>query len=246
VKSSLLTTLVALALAGCSGAQTATDTEVSKSDFHYRLARNYYNDRNIAMTQRELHESLRLDPANAEALHLRGFVLMGLNDLPGAAASLSEALRVKPDLQEARNNLGTVLMAQGRWAEAVEIIKPLLEDPLYPTPAFAHGNVGWAYFQAGDLPNARKHLDMSVFLNPRFCLGWNFLGLLHMQTKNPRAAREAFEKAVKVCPKYAEPWYYLGVMHQQEGDGPGADAAFAKCAEAGEDTPIGKRCKARR
>ena len=27
------------------------------------------------------------------------------------------------------------------------MLEPLLEDPLYPTPAFAQGNVGWAYFQ---------------------------------------------------------------------------------------------------
>lgn len=241
---SVLAALVVVAL-GCSGAQVSDD-RIAKSEFHYKLARNYYTDRNLAMTQREIHEALQLNPNNAEALHLKGFVLMGLNDLSGASVALRQALVAKPDLQEARNNLGTVLIAQEQYAEAIEILKPLLEDALYPTPAFAQGNVGWAYYKLGDLSTARRHLETAVFLNPRFCLGFNNLGLVHRDQKNPRAAREAFEKAIKVCPKYAEPFYHLGVLLQESGDLNGAASAFATCEELATDSALGKRCAARR
>ena len=233
-----------LGLAACGASQSSDDT--AKSDFHYRLARNYYNDRNLAMTQRELHESLRLDPRNHEALHLRGFVRMGLNDQAGAVADFNAALAVKPDFQECRNNLGSALLALGQFQQAIEVLKPLLEDPLYPTPAFAQGNVGWAYYELKDFESARRHLEMAVFLNPRFCVGYNNLGLLHRDTGNPRGAREAFEKATRTCPTFAEPWYHLGVMLQQAGDTGGADQAFQKCAEAAPESAIGRRCSARR
>jgi len=231
-------------LCACGASQSADDT--AKSDYHYRLARNYYNDHNIAMTQRELYEALKLDGKNVEALHLRGFVRMGLNDQAGAVADFRTALTIKPDFQECRNNLGTALLAEARYEEAIAVLKPLLEDPLYPTPAFAHGNIGWAYYQIKDFDAARRHLEMSVFLNPRFCLGFNNLGLLFRDTGNSRSAREAFEKATRTCPTFAEPWYHLGVMLQESGDAAGAEEAFRKCADAAPETAIGRRCAARR
>jgi len=231
-------------LAACSGAQVSSD-DAAKADFHYRLARNYYTDHNIAMTQRELHEALRLDPGHAEAHHLKGFMLMGLADPDGAAAEFRAALAAKPDLHEARNNLGSVLISQGRFEEAIQVLKPLTEDALYSTPAFAHGNIGWAYLQLGDVSSARRYLEMAVFLNPRFCLGYNNLGILHKDTGNRGAARESFEKAVKNCPKYAESWYYLGVLHQEANEPGPAQAAFEKCAEFAAETRLGQRCKVR-
>ncbi len=119
-------------------------------------------------------------------------------------------------------------------------------DALYPTPAFAHGNIGWAYYQVKNFDAARRHLEMSVFLNPRFCLGFSNLGLLYRDTGNSRGAREAFEKATRTCPTFAEPWYHLGVMLQESGDAAGAEEAFRKCAEAAPETAIGRRCAARR
>jgi len=229
--------------AGCSGVTVSDDA--AKADFHYRLARNYYNDHNIAMTQIELHECFKVDPGHAEGHHLKGFMLMGLADLDGAAAEFKEALKTKSDLYEARNNLGTVLIQQGRFSEAIATLKPLTEDQLYPTPAFAHGNLGWAYYQSGDLVSARKHLEMAVFLSPRFCVGYNNLSIVLKEQRNPRGAREALQKAIKACPKYAEAYYHMGVLLQEASE-PGASDAFGKCAELAPETTVGKRCLARR
>jgi Flp pilus assembly protein TadD len=240
----LLAATLAAAVAACSGA-SVKEGDAGKAEFHFKLARNLYGERNLPMAQRELHMALKLNPGHAEAWHLKGFILMGLDDLPGSAAAFQEALRLNPELQESRNNLGTVYIAQGLYEDAVRTLKPLTEDPLYSTPAFAHGNLGWAYYQLGDTSSARRHLEMSVFLNPKFCLGHNNLGMLHRDLGNLRVARESFEKAVQWCPKYDEPYYHLGVLLQQQGDAEGARAMFAKCAEVGGESPMGKRCKAR-
>lgn len=238
--------LVAVAwLAGCSGA-TVSDDARAKADYAYRLASNYYADRNIAMTQRELHNALQQDPNHAQALNLRGLVRMGLKDMNGAVADFQHVLKVDPKFQEARNNLGSALIASGRYHEAIEVLRPLLEDPLYPTPAFAHGNVGWAFFQTQDLSSARRHLEMAVFLNPRFCVGYCNLGQVHKALGNRRDAITALEKATRTCPQYAEPFYHLGVIHQEAGDLERADEAFRTCAELAPDTAIGKRCAIRR
>ena len=229
----------------CSGMETSKEDVTKTSEFHYKLASNYYTDHNIAMTQRELYEALRINPNHAEAHFLKGFVLIGLDDLHGAETELREALRCNADHFEARNNLGTVLLAQGRFDEAIKTFQPLLETPLYPTPAFAHANIGWAWYQMGNLTEARRSTEMAVFLNPGFCLGYNSLGMIFRDMKNPRQAREQFEKAVKLCPKYAEGWYNLGVLLQGAAEMDAAEAAFAKCQEAAPDSPMGKRCAAR-
>lgn len=233
------------AFQACSGSGPSQD-DASRADYHYRLARNYYNDRNIAMTQRELHTALTLDPSHAEAHHLKGFVLMGLQNYDGAAAEFRETLRLKPDHFEARNNLGATLIAQDRFDEAIQALTPLVEEPLYPTPALAHYNIGYAYHRIGDRSGARRHLEMALFLAPGMCKAANALGLLLQDIGDAKGAREAFERAVKQCPKFAEPYYHLGVMLQKADDHVSAEAMFARCAEIAPDTTVGRRCKARR
>jgi len=231
---------------GACGLQNSARDKSAQAEFHYKLARNYYSDRNIAMCQRELHTALTLDPKHAEAHHLKGFVLLGLKQYDQAVAEFEETLRIKPDHYEARNNLGAALLALGRFEEAIAVLTPLLSEPLYPTPAFAYGNVGYAYFRLGDLDKARQHLEMAVFLNPAFCVGYNNLGQVYKEMGRSQDAISAFMKAIKICPKYAEPYYHLGTIHQTAHQLATASEFFQKCAELAEGTPLGDRCRARR
>lgn len=236
--------LAIMLMAGCAGTG-ANATNQAKAEYAYKLASNYYADRNIAMTQRELHNALKLDPNHVQALNLRGFVRLGLKDIGGAIADFQQVLNLDPDFQEARNNLGSALIAQGRYHEAIEVLEPLLEDPLYPTPAFAQGNVGWAYFQLQQYADAKRHTAMAVFLNPRFCVGLNNLGQICKAMGDIREAVSNLEKAIKTCPMYAEPYYHLGVIYQEMGQLTEATAAFAKCVELAPETALGKRCAIR-
>lgn len=242
----LLTAVLALAVVAASGcARTISSDDQAKSTFHLRLARNFYNEHNIAMTQRELHEALRLDPSNADARFLKGILLMGMRDFEGAAHEYKLALQFKPDLREARNNLGVVLIELGNPAEALNVLKPLLEDPLYATPYLAYANTGRANMELGEYDLARKNYDWSVFLNPKFCLGYLNLGFVYQKKRMNRDAQENFEKAIRFCPDFGEPYYHLGVLLQNAGKMDEAAAAFEKCSSLLRDSPMGKRCQAR-
>lgn len=230
---------------GCLGAMS-NEEAARKADYHYRLARNYYNDRNIAMTQRELHIALSLDPNHVEAHHLKGFMLMGLKDYEGAAAEFKECLRLKPDHYEARNNLGAVYLAQGRYEEAIQVITPLISEPLYPTPALAHHNLGYAYYMLGDLSLARRHLEMALFLAPTMCKSAAILGQVYKDMKDFEMAKERLERAIQLCPNYAEPYYHLGLLLMMTNEEAKAREMFQKCAELAPGTTVGKRCQARR
>jgi len=235
-----------LVLCGSCGFQDASRDKSAQAEFHYKPARNYYSDRNIAMCQRELHTALSLDPNHAEAHHLKGFVLLGLKQYDQAVAEFEQTLRLKPDHYEARNNLGAALIALERFEEAIKVLTPLLSEPLYPTPAFAFGNVGYAYYRLKDMEKARQHLEMAVFLNPMFCVGYNNLGQVYKDMGRQEDAVTAFTKATKICPKYAEPYYHLGAIYQAAKKLSTASEFFQRCAELAEGTPLGNRCQARK
>ncbi|HOA12646.1 MAG TPA: tetratricopeptide repeat protein [Myxococcota bacterium] len=235
--------LGAAAGAGCGREISAEDVE--KSIFHYRLAGNFYKEGNIAMTRKELHDSLKLDPSNAEARFLQGIMNMGLRDFEGAEREFRMALQFKPDLREARNNLGLVLIELHNPTEAITTLEPLLQDPLYPTPYLAHANIGRAFMEMGDLESARKAYDMAVFLNPKFCLGYLNLGHVFLKKHMVRDAQENYEKVTRFCPDFGESYYHLGVIHQKAGRTTEAMEAFEKCASLLKDSPTGKRCMAR-
>lgn len=246
LKSELFTVWIFLVTTVACATTLTSQDRLEQAEFHYKLARNYYNDRNIAMTQRELHTALTLNPEHVEAHHLKGFLLLGLQKYDAAVAEFRETLRLKPDHHEARNNLGAALMAQERFEEAVQVLEPLADEPLYPTPSIAHYNLGYCYYRLGDLAKARQHLETSLFLTPGMCKASNALGLVLQQMGDIRGAREAFENATKQCPSFAEPYYNLGVMLQRLGDAQTADAMFARCAELARGSDMGKRCEARR
>jgi Tfp pilus assembly protein PilF len=238
--------VLVLVLCTSCGLQNSSTDKSAQAEFHYKLARNYYSDRNLAMCQRELHTALSLDPNHAEAHHLKGFVLLGLRQFDEAIAEFEETLRIKPDHYEARNNLGAALIALERFEDAIAVLTPLLGEPLYPTPAFAHGNVGYAYYRLKDLDKARQHLEMAVFLNPMFCVGYNNLGQVYEAMGRQEDAIAALTKATKFCPKYAEPYYHLGAIYQALQKLSTASELFQRCAELAEGTPLGNRCQARR
>jgi len=71
-----------------------------------------------AFAERSLRQSLRLRPANAEALNTLGSVLRTQERTDEARAAFEQALAVAPKHGAACFNLGKLLLAQKRWQEA--------------------------------------------------------------------------------------------------------------------------------
>jgi Flp pilus assembly protein TadD len=82
-----------------------------------------------------------------------------------AIGHLEQAIPLKPDCAEAHNNLGVILLQQGKVAEAIGH----LQQALHCKPDYddAHYNLGCAFFQQGDVPEAIEHLEQALRLRPR-------------------------------------------------------------------------------
>ena len=74
-----------------------------------------------------LMEARRLEPGNPVVEANLGSLALDAGDLPKAAGHLEEAIRIDPDLHQARFNLARALARQGRRADALREAETLLQ-----------------------------------------------------------------------------------------------------------------------
>ena len=96
-------------------------------------------------------QAVTYDPTNATYLANLGNARRATGDLEGAAEAYRRALDRAPDLGDAANGLGVVLVQQQRAAEAVPWLERAARDPGFLE---AHLNLGIALQQAGQLARA--------------------------------------------------------------------------------------------
>lgn len=231
-------------LAGCGSAEAERRQREQKAEFHFKLAAGYFHNHNIELAIRELVRAFDFEPEHAESRYLYGFILFGRKRFEEAAENFRRALARNPKFYAARNHLGVTYLELERFHEAIEVIEPLLKEPLYTTPYLAHNNIGWAYLRLGNLRNAEKHLRMAVFINPKFCLGHFNLGLLAKEMRDLTAAVGHLEDATRLCADYAEAWWQLGEVLAATSFERSQDA-FRRCHALRGDAPLGRRCAAR-
>ena len=235
----LVSVLVVASTAGCDRGRT---DRLAQAEYHYKLANNFFYDKNPQSALEELYQVLAIDDHHAPAHHLLGFIYFGRRDNVRALKHFQMAVAIDPDFDEAVANLGNLYLAMEQWEAAIPLFEKLLGKPLYRTPHLAHNNVGWAKLSLGDLAAARHHFEMAIFLNPKFCLGHNNLGRLYAQQGRTELALEHFHKAVELCPLYQEPHYFLGRIYAALAAPEQSAKHFRRCFELGRDAPYGRRC----
>ena len=200
-------------------------------------------------------KAVDLDPDNADAQLLAATVYVAFCAYSPDECHLAEAerharvaLKTKPDFREARNTLGSILVNERKYDEAIATLRPLTEDILYATPEIAWGNLGWAHLEKGDLDAGINALKRGLALQPAFCWGANKLGLAYERKGDLSAAEAAFNQAIETdrpqCKQFAEPYEGRARVRERLGDKPGAKADLEKCKALGEGSVVAKRCGA--
>ncbi len=226
---------------GCGASQKEIETK-KQIDVDYEMAVNYFNAGETSMAIRSLALVLASDPDHADANHLMGFIRLGRRQYDEAITHFKRALATNPNMLNCKNNLGTAYMFQERWEDAAVIFEELSKSPLYTSPWIAYGNLGWAYYKMGMLPEALEQTRLSVDVNPKFCLGLNNLGIiLEEMHREPEAAKN-YKEAIENCPSYPEPNLHLGLISASQGDVPAAYKYFKRCHELTPKSDLGEQC----
>jgi len=239
----LASTLACAALLGCSGTQARDEARAEQSEYHFQLAYGYYLSNESPMAIRELREALVHDDRNTSALLLLGVIFQGRRDFVNAEHYYRTALDISPNLHEARNNLGTVLLHTERWDEAVELFSALTRVDIYNTPQHAHNNLGWALYNLGRYQEALDQFELAIMFEPDYCLAYNNKGMALERLGHTRDAQRAYDGAVRRCATYAEPHYRLAVLLVQSSDEvERAFELFQRCYDMQPESLYGQRC----
>jgi protein O-GlcNAc transferase len=161
----------------------------------------------LAEAERLYRQVCAADPNRFEALHRLGVVAHQLGR-PDAADILARALALRPDVAEAHNDLGVVLGARGRLAEAAAAFARAAA--LRPDYAEAHNNLGAALRRLGKIEEAVAHYERVAALAPDSAGAHNNLANALMELGRLDAAIAHYDRALALAPDFAPAHYNRG------------------------------------
>ena len=136
------------------------------------------------------------DPDHVAALHRLGVVAHQLGR-PDAPDILARAVALRPDVAEAHNDLGVVLGARGRLAEAAAAFERAAA--LRPDYAEAHANLGGALRRLGRTEEAVAHYERVAALAPNSAGAHNNIANALMELGRLDAALAYYDKALALA-----------------------------------------------
>jgi tetratricopeptide (TPR) repeat protein len=184
--------------------------------FGLRLQANEPAPDLLQRARRMVSEAGRDRRARALALHAIGRVYdEKLSQWEEANRSYRDALRLEPRLAMSRNNVGILLMAQGRVEEAERwYLEAIRADPNY---AYAHYNLGLLLHQQGRLAEAERSYREAIQLDPDYAAAHNNLGLLLNDLGQRDHAETSFREAIRLNPSDAAAHNELGHLLSHQG-----------------------------
>jgi tetratricopeptide (TPR) repeat protein len=173
-------------------------------------------------------------PSGREPAHLhysQGVGLLSSGDLLGAKAELRQALRLQPDLVQARFSLGTALYLSGDVDSAIDAYRTVIRQQ--PDLAHAHLHLGTALMVTHDWAGAHSALRTAVSLQPDSVSAHYNLGLVRNRLGDRPGAIESYREALRLRPDHAEAHYHLGLALKQNKQETEAAQEFLTAAKAG-------------
>jgi Tfp pilus assembly protein PilF len=144
----------------------------------------------------------------------------------------------------ALNSLAVIDLHFAAPEKAIDHARKALEQKFYSDRYSALANLGWAYFNAGDLVSATSELRQSVLLNPDFCVGRYRLAQVYLEGG---LIEQSIEQAVQVvdderCP-IQDAHRVLGAARMRAGLDQDAKIAFATCVEVAPRSCLAVECQ---
>jgi tetratricopeptide (TPR) repeat protein len=197
----------------------------------------------------QVAKALEIDPKNAKAINLRGWVAYKQQRLDAAKTDLDAAIQLAPAFPVPYNNRGVLLVDQKQFEAAVKDFSKALE--LAPETAIYHTNRGNALFGKGDFKAAVADYSKAVELTPDLTdalngLAWFLATCPEASLRDPAKAEELAQKLVGLTK--TEDWSYLDTLAASFAAAGKFEEAVKQQTRATELAPEGKQavCAARK
>jgi len=169
--------------------------------------------------------------AEAARAYEHGRTLIARGEMMAATVALRDALRLRPDLAEARASLGLALYAMGDLDGAVEELRGLLR--VRPDLAEARLTLAAALVARQDWPAARAELETALAAQPELLQAGYTLGVVRYAQGDLTGAIDAYRRVLAREPRAADARYNLALVLKLARREAEATPEFLAAAEAG-------------
>ncbi len=151
---------------------------------------------------------------------------------------MREAYLKNPENYTVLSSFGTLLVQEGQWESAVEVISKALAKKDFDPEAW--NNLGFAWWKKGDVVKALEYMHKAEVLDPTFApapshMGAVFQYLYYAQGRKPddlRRSIDYFRRAGEIDPTFNLAFRGLGVSLKEDGRTAEAEAAWSKALQA--------------
>ena len=169
--------------------------------------------------------------ARARELQTLGRAAMARGDMATATTSFREALRLQPDLTEARESLGLALYEMGDLDGTVDELRALLRQR--PDAVRARYVLATALMAKQDWSAARAELEDVLRRQPDLAQALYSLGLVRYALGDLNGAIEAYRQVLSRSPDQADARYNLALVLKLTHRDAEATPEFVAAARAG-------------
>jgi tetratricopeptide (TPR) repeat protein len=173
----------------------AQDSQKQSLDQQYHEAVSEYEAGRYAQASAQLEKLLPHAPASYELHELLGMAYASLSENDKAIEHLKTAVQIKPELAEARVNLGATLVRAGKAELAAEQFRKAVS--LEPNNYDANHNLGEFYVQTGKLAEAQPYLERAQRIHPDYDNGYD-LAMADFLLGKRDEARQVINELVKL------------------------------------------------
>ncbi len=238
-----LASIAAMALLGAgTGCPGLDRKDLRQAEIEYDMGVNDLKAGRVREAMNCFTNSVELHPDFAQAHNGLGLVMHFLGRNEGALEHFEKALQLKPDYSEVRNNMARVYISLGRFREAIPLLQKALENVFLHERYLAESNLGWALFQIGREEEGMKRVMNALAHNEKYCVGYEYLGLMYQKRKAYEEAVRELELLVEHCPKYASGHLNLGKVFLMMGNLEKGCKHLGLCLAMGRMTLVGREC----
>jgi len=172
---------------------------------------------NLASAEKLYRKVIKMEPGNADALHLLGLVHHHRGRHGKAAGMIERALKLQPGNPMFLNNLGEALRAAGEAEKAAECYRRVLEAD--PASADALCNLGLALIELGEETEAEETLERAIAAGPGMAEAHAALGGILAGGRRFDEAAKAYQSALEIQPGDPQMLNNLGNALAETGEG---------------------------
>ncbi len=241
--STIAILLVLVFCVSCAGRiKEVTERDKAASLNYYRLAYDFYRNRDVVQAIKSLREAEKFDPNDVNVNNLYGLIYLGKKMFKESEASFKKAVAAKEDFSDGYVGLSAVYMAQERWQDAVDVLQKPSADILYYRKDVVFDNMGWCYHMLGKEQEAITSLKSALMENPSNCHVYYNLGLVYKDMGQYPESIMSLKRGLKKCPTFFYGYYELALIAIKARDNATAKDALDKCVELGSNSVEAEEC----